>query len=502
MQKQDSTEDLLQIIQEARQHHAQQERQQHETEEALAAVSKAAKKDDGDVKMASKAEATESSQFSPPDAMAPALRTSTTSEDPRRHASVGLSPTPLLESNTTAATVRGSNNDPRVSSTSVLSQIDTSNMTPEEAQEARRAAAVAAAAEAMEEARMQRSATQVAAHYLGEGPSGRIGGDGTEHEDSTTAANDESLAFAMSMAGHLPVANATLVVEDMTDLTDHEDQTPIYARDGGLSGEIKERRLPSKQVSIPPSGSDGMDEDLKELIDEGGKSSKCRKFYKNHACMIRFVIVLVTLVVISVSVPLAIRAQNNNSNTESTPGNTPTETRIPCLQTYDELVMAVDDYLAGGSSRDEVLLKYGDEMDRWCVSHITKFDYLFSGLRNPNATRFNEPLWSWDVSKALSAKGMFQNATLFDQPLGSWDLGNVQDMTQMFYGASKFRQDLCPWTEHLKATSGDDGTPTATTTDMFRETRCEIKLDPVLGTEQYAGAFICAICNPGRRLRH
>jgi hypothetical protein len=40
---------------------------------------------------------------------------------------------------------------------------------------------------------------------------------------------------------------------------------------------------------------------------------------------------------------------------------------------------------------------------------------------------------------------MFQNATSFNKPLGSWDVTNVQDFGYMFYTASSFNQDLSTW---------------------------------------------------------
>ena len=40
---------------------------------------------------------------------------------------------------------------------------------------------------------------------------------------------------------------------------------------------------------------------------------------------------------------------------------------------------------------------------------------------------------------------MFLNATSFNQPLNSWNVSNVRNMHQMFAGASSFNQPLNNW---------------------------------------------------------
>ena len=71
---------------------------------------------------------------------------------------------------------------------------------------------------------------------------------------------------------------------------------------------------------------------------------------------------------------------------------------------------------------------------------MTNMDNMFN-----NATQFNQPLNSWDVSRVRTMFSMFNNAEQFDQPLNSWDVSNVSNMAQMFFNARKFNQPLNSW---------------------------------------------------------
>eukprot|EP00946_MAST-07B_sp_MAST-7B-sp1_P000167 g167.t1 len=59
-----------------------------------------------------------------------------------------------------------------------------------------------------------------------------------------------------------------------------------------------------------------------------------------------------------------------------------------------------------------------------------------------DATQFNAPLASWDVSGVSSMKGMFEGASSFDQDISSWDVSMVSDMDMMFKEASSFDKDI------------------------------------------------------------
>jgi surface protein len=63
------------------------------------------------------------------------------------------------------------------------------------------------------------------------------------------------------------------------------------------------------------------------------------------------------------------------------------------------------------------------------VSRVSSMFAMFS-----NASAFNQPLNSWDVTNVADMVAMFYRATAFNQPIGSWNVGNVRDMTIMFNG--------------------------------------------------------------------
>ena len=62
-----------------------------------------------------------------------------------------------------------------------------------------------------------------------------------------------------------------------------------------------------------------------------------------------------------------------------------------------------------------------------------------------NATSFNQPLNSWNVSNVRNMHQMFAGASSFNQPLNNWNVSKVTDMRWMFE-ASSFNQPLhAPW---------------------------------------------------------
>ena len=109
--------------------------------------------------------------------------------------------------------------------------------------------------------------------------------------------------------------------------------------------------------------------------------------------------------------------------------------------TNDTLRRAVQDYLAGGARKEDIVKKYG-EINNWDVSNVTSMYRMFKG-----ATSFNEPLNNWNVSNVTNMWYMFLNATSFNQPLNKWNVSNdVTYMRRMFYGADSFNQPLhAPW---------------------------------------------------------
>ena len=108
--------------------------------------------------------------------------------------------------------------------------------------------------------------------------------------------------------------------------------------------------------------------------------------------------------------------------------------------TNDTLRRAVEDYVAGGARKEDIVKKYG-EINNWNVSNVTNMDYLFL-----NAKSFNQPLNKWNVSNVTDMSYMFSGAKSFNQPLNDWNVSNVRDMEWMFRIATSFNQPLhAPW---------------------------------------------------------
>ena len=85
---------------------------------------------------------------------------------------------------------------------------------------------------------------------------------------------------------------------------------------------------------------------------------------------------------------------------------------------------------------------------------VTDMNYMFR-----EASVFNQPIGSWDVSKVTDMFVMFEQAHAFNQPIGSWNVSNVTTMGGMFYQASSFNQPIGSWDVSNVTTMGG----------MFRE---------------------------------
>jgi hypothetical protein len=62
-----------------------------------------------------------------------------------------------------------------------------------------------------------------------------------------------------------------------------------------------------------------------------------------------------------------------------------------------------------------------------------------------NATSFNVPIGSWDVSNGIIFSSMFRNASSFDRDLSQWQTTSAKDMTSMFYDAISFSSEVGDW---------------------------------------------------------
>ncbi len=108
--------------------------------------------------------------------------------------------------------------------------------------------------------------------------------------------------------------------------------------------------------------------------------------------------------------------------------------------TNDTLRRAVEDYVAGGARKEDIVKKYG-EISNWDTSRVTSMRGMFKDARS-----FNQPLNNWNVSKVKNMGWMFRGARSFNQPLNDWDVSNVLTMYRMFADAHSFNQPLhAPW---------------------------------------------------------
>jgi surface protein len=90
------------------------------------------------------------------------------------------------------------------------------------------------------------------------------------------------------------------------------------------------------------------------------------------------------------------------------------------------------------------------------------------------ASKFNQPLSTWDTASVTDMTGLFYGASSFNQPLSSWNTTSVMNMTWSFYGASSFNQSLCAWAEQLPKT--------CTVMEAFEETACPFIATPSLSS--------------------
>nr|WP_288936239.1 BspA family leucine-rich repeat surface protein [uncultured Allomuricauda sp.] len=88
-------------------------------------------------------------------------------------------------------------------------------------------------------------------------------------------------------------------------------------------------------------------------------------------------------------------------------------------------------------------LEGNDSFSNWDVGNVTNFSNLFDG-----ASKFNQPIGTWDVSQATWMVYMFSDATDFNSDISNWNLSNVNQIGAMFLGASSFNQYVGSWDTH------------------------------------------------------
>ena len=101
------------------------------------------------------------------------------------------------------------------------------------------------------------------------------------------------------------------------------------------------------------------------------------------------------------------------------------------IETREELLDAIDSYLADDSPTSNVSLVYGYPIGTWNVSVVTNFSSIFSAERNPLASLFDEALSGWDTTSAVSMENAFAGAALFNGDVSTWSMSKVTTTSGM-----------------------------------------------------------------------
>lgn len=131
-----------------------------------------------------------------------------------------------------------------------------------------------------------------------------------------------------------------------------------------------------------------------------------------------------------------IPAPTRPPTTTPAPAPAPVPQASNCFSRREQLTTAVDLYMENpdGTATSE----YGHPIGTWCVSGVDDFSDVFSTVRSPRMTSFNEDISGWDVSGARGFRDLFRGAASFNQDLSRWNVGQSTDFRSMFQGACTF----------------------------------------------------------------
>lgn len=80
---------------------------------------------------------------------------------------------------------------------------------------------------------------------------------------------------------------------------------------------------------------------------------------------------------------------------------------------------------------------FNSDVNKWDTRNGERFDYMFC------ATPFNRELYNFKVKNKIDR--MFLNATKFNQDISNWDVSKVKNFAETFAYAKRFKQDLSGW---------------------------------------------------------
>jgi Mycoplasma protein of unknown function, DUF285 len=190
----------------------------------------------------------------------------------------------------------------------------------------------------------------------------------------------------------------------------------------------------------------------------------------HHALYWSIVVVLLAItLVVTASLLATRRGQSGSSDKGGALQLQPREIAYYAFNSTEELYDAVDEYLLALQTNEgnetniitplaqlNVSLTYGFPIGTWDVSRLTNFSRVFDPDRTAAlepfrflidvSSTFNEDLGGWDVSNAVTMRGMFACAVNFrGHGLGHWNVGRVQDFSYMMYRGQAFDADVSAW---------------------------------------------------------
>jgi Mycoplasma protein of unknown function, DUF285 len=243
-----------------------------------------------------------------------------------------------------------------------------------------------------------------------------------------------------------------------------------------VSADEEERARIIREAQLAIAAETARAEPVESLPQDSNLSMRSR----NHYLWRGLVIVAIVLVVIGVSFgivqgrstsqvganPMAATKLPVNGTTVTmtiSPTASPTAVTADGKRAFTsraELWTAVDGYLAwreneGDTELPETVARYGFPIGTWDVSRVTDFarvfdpdrDHVMDSGRNPSKrSPFDEDLSGWDLSNAITVRGMFAAASAFTgMGLETWNVAKVLDFSFMLAHAYKFVGNVSSW---------------------------------------------------------
>jgi surface protein len=119
------------------------------------------------------------------------------------------------------------------------------------------------------------------------------------------------------------------------------------------------------------------------------------------------------------------RHRHHHRDLQSSSKNSTNSSSYECFQSTEELIVAVNQYIASNGPDTPVAKLYGWPIGTWCVDDISDFTQIFY-----QKSTFNEDIQNWNVKKGIIFRQMFENATSFNMNLSNWDTSSAESMVR------------------------------------------------------------------------